>query len=461
MAILVLLPNTGYTDQLIIAVHSIEQVNASRNLPSHCPIAVQSGSGRIHILFLHENQIGETILVFHHYHTFQLKGGGWSVPQKFENRSMTIYDIKPNISGFTIYFSIEGRELYKRSYDEEGENWLTPVSLFGGNYISEYLGTPGYRWWIKQYCLVANDTLMSLWCFEDPTGIHKQENCYFLSRINTSGSIVTHCLNWTCSPYYGDFHAVSSQGVIFLYRGLLADRSVHYPNGTWTGWQSSGFDEFQTWYRYPATHKSTILDYRYFIGQTRHRDINQGTTPFWVKVDLTADNLTMETVDIPLDEYVCKMDFESKSSTSGEPVYITALVRNHTIELWNVNFWNGKCDIISSVNYQRNRSLWESDVFNIDLLHHGSHWSVFWDQKTHTDPGISSGTWEIFTITYDAVNSEWTPVTQVTDTDTISDDYTWSIPGFTFSVTFLGLILVVNLLCRKRRRFLTTRHPNI
>ena len=248
---------------------------------------------------------------------------------------------------------------------------------------------------------------------------------------------------------------MSSQGVIFLYRGLLADRSVHYPNGTWTGWHFSGFDGFQTWY---AALQSTILDFRYFVGLARHRDINRGTTPFWVKVDLTADNLTMETVDIPLClrkyynhyTYACKMDFESKSSVSAEPVYITVLVRNRTIELWNVNLWNGKCDKISSVNYQRNRSLWESDVFNIDLLHHGSHWSVFWDQKTHTDPGIGSGTWELFTVTYDSANSEWSPVTQVTDTDTISDDYTWSIAGFTLSVTFLELILVVNLLRRKK-----------
>jgi hypothetical protein len=135
-----------------------------------------------------------------------------------------------------------------------------------------------------------------------------------------------------------------------------------------------------------------------------------------------------------------------------EPVYIAALVRTRTIELWNVNLWNGKCDKISSVNYQRNHSLWESDVFNIDLLHHGSQWSVFWDQKT------APGCWELFTVTYDSANNKWTPITQVTDTDTISDDYTQIVPGFSLWVTFLGLIPVINLLRGKRKKILTSEH---
>lgn len=450
MVILALLPKIVFNDQAINSLYSVEPVVASRNLPSRNPIAFQSGSGRIHLLFLHQNRRAEIVVSYHHYHTFQLEEGGWSVPKKFEQRDITIYYIKPNKSGFTIYFSIGGLGLYKRMYNEDTDTWLTPVELFGESYILEYLDIPRdeYRWWIKKYFFIDNDVFIILWCFEVETTIHVNENRYIVSRIETNGSIMTHPLEWLYTLYYGDFQVVSSNGSIFLYRNSLSERSVLYTNGTWSNWHASGLDVFSTTYNYPLENHWRIIDSRYFIGLTRRRDAKLGTNPFWIKVDLTAENLTVNTFDVPCssDFYTsCKMDFELTSSTSSELIFGAALITNRTIELWNINFLDDEWGKISSFDNIVNKSWQRRHAFDIDLVHNGSNWLVFWDQNT------APGCWEIFTVMYNTATREWTPVTQVTDTNTISDDYTHEVPGFISPVSFLSLILTIRFLQKRKK----------
>ncbi len=60
-----------------------------------------------------------------------------------------------------------------------------------------------------------------------------------------------------------------------------------------------------------------------------------------------------------------------------------------------------------------------SKVFNINLLADGFNWRVFWDQEIPGKRRLQ----EIFTVTYHTEMGTWSPVTQVTDTATIMDDY--------------------------------------
>lgn len=453
MVILALPPEIVFDDQVINQFYSVEPVVASRNLPSNNPNAFQSGSGRIHLLFLHQNRRAEIVVSYHYYHTFQLEEGGWSVPKKFEQRDMTIYYIKPNKSGFTIYFSIGGLGLYKRSYNEDTDTWLTPVELFGESYILEYLNIPRdeYRWWIDKYFFIDNDAFILLWSFEVETAIHVNENCYIVSRIETNGSIMTHPLEWLYVPfYYGDFQVVSSNGSIFLYRNFLSERSVLSTNGTWSNWRASGLDVFLTTYNIPFGDHWTVIESRYFIGLTRSRDAKLGTNPIWIKVDLTAENLTANTFNVPCSSDFntpYKMDFELNSSTSSELIFGTALITNRTIELWNVNFLDDEWGKISSFDHIVGISWQRYLVFTIDLVHNGSNWLVFWDQ--HTAPGCR----EIFSVTYNTETGKWTPVTMVTDTNKISDDYTNGVVGFIFPITLMSLILAIPPL-RKRKKIL-------
>ena len=97
--------------------------------------------------------------------------------------------------------------------------------------------------------------------------------------------------------------------------------------------------------------------------------------------------------------------------------------------LANPNNWSQ----ISTLEY-RNSGSWELDPFTMDIIRDGSDLRVFWDQE------VKYLLHEIYSVNYNVETGKWGPVIQITDTNTINDDYE-EAPGFTLTTTLIFLLI--------------------
>ena len=106
------------------------------------------------------------------------------------------------------------------------------------------------------------------------------------------------------------------------------------------------------------------------------------------------------------------------------------------IELWKLDTLNESQSLVSSRSLDYAHKVPYYTGYNTDLINDKGIWRLFWDKPTDLSYR------EIFTTSYDPSTDIWKPITQVTNTTEITDDfYQSSIPSFSYSVALVGLIL--------------------
>ncbi|MFX0087772.1 MAG: hypothetical protein ACFFAU_19125 [Candidatus Hodarchaeota archaeon] len=449
----------------------LTRVTASLEVPSFSPIATRSGSGRMHLIFLHETQISD-VTSDKPYHTYELPNGGWSQPKKvIDDHFPTFFTLIAKENGLIIYYSndkgIEDSGIYKREFEEQVNEWTEPERLFGFSQIKEYLNLNQtenpidyFRWGINAFFLSANETFFVAWGFySHNTSIfnHAYENHCIISQHTLNGS-------WLSQPIQGlgpDYNPVSwdhrtfnffkNSDSLFLYSApFFTYRTLLFPNGSWSQWESSnittGFESIVGNIRISVVDESFVI---------YHAKDENGFTN-WGMVELTQANLTTKLLNLPhkLTATSTNGGIALKLMMNDEitPMFMTAFITNHTIELWTFNYANESWSQLSSLEYSVTESYnihyipFYSELFDIELIYDGSNWRVFWDQQVGT-----KRLFEIFTVTYNPITDEWSSVTQVTETHRITDDYSDenTTPGFSSLIGFLGLIMTLLLLRKK------------
>jgi hypothetical protein len=85
--------------------------------------------------------------------------------------------------------------------------------------------------------------------------------------------------------------------------------------------------------------------------------------------------------------------------------------------------------------------------YDFDLIYENGEWQFFWDELA--EPNHS---FEIFTVSYHPQPEDWSAVIQLTDTNTITDDYFEEnlTSSISFIVVLLGL-LIGRMICKKEK----------
>jgi hypothetical protein len=165
-------------------------------------------------------------------------------------------------------------------------------------------------------------------------------------------------------------------------------------------------------------------------------------------LDLAAENITLKLLDPPkkpetstsLNSY--GIDFILDPDTVDEIIFDVAIRTTSSIEIWKYQFQTNIWSQISTLEYENSGS-WENDPFTIDLIHDESDIRVFWDQE------VKQYLHEIFTVKYNVETGKWGPVMQITDTNTITDDYK-EATGFTLITMVFFLLTTIFIHKRKK-----------
>ncbi|MFX1514905.1 MAG: hypothetical protein ACFFC6_01225 [Promethearchaeota archaeon] len=421
-----------YLDQDPNQQGSITRATASRNFPSFDPRAFLSGSGKLHLIFQHEFLEYDAVS-YHYYHTFELTNGSWATPTKVFTHQYTIFVIEPSETGFAIYYQKNG--LSKKEYDEQTNTWLDPVLLFGSNQIHDYLGLQSeISWNVYSFFLFENGSFFVVWnfCFPDGSDAsHEDEQSYIVSRIDPDGSIYSYPiagLKQRCS-IRDSLTFVEYNTSLFLYDQGYRHRTLLFPNGTWSKWQETP-TSFDCRYEILATD-------RYILCYTQKNPSNY----IWIMLDLASENLTVKELDIsysPNHSVYLYIDFKRNMSSPTSPLFVTALVRNGSVELWELNYLDNTWNQIASHNYEiLYSSVYVGETTKFMLIQNGTVWRFFWDQRLE---GVGPN--EILTASYNTSSKEWSPIIQVTDTNTITDDYFEPVPSFLFYIVIIILCVL-------------------
>jgi hypothetical protein len=132
--------------------------------------------------------------------------------------------------------------------------------------------------------------------------------------------------------------------------------------------------------------------------------------------------------------------------SSDEIIFDAAIRTNTSIEIWKFNFFNGSWRQVDTLEYHNSGS-WELDPFTIDFLQREKTFQIFWDQE------VIHLLHEIFTVQYDPESEDWGSIIQVTDTNTISDDFEGGVPGLTLVTVVITLLAAIFF--RKTALFIT------
>lgn len=413
----------------------IKPIIASKNLASYNPRTFRSNSGSIHLLFSHDVQIYDYYRIGY-YHTYESRNRTWSIPQKVSNDIDTIFNISESKNGFIVYYynkGIENRDfrgLCRKDYDEQLNHWFDDVLLFGRPQIIDYLDLSQNEsgelvWWVHSFLLKEDESISICWSFDfSPISNFTNDytELYIVSEVYKNGSIVTQPIQGLEGQYRSlePLTFVQFENSLFLYSQNYEERAVLLSNGTWSSWQDSGI--IQNYYYFDD---SILITNRYLfcrVSKTWEDDKGEETPSTLALLDLASENLDLSSklLDIPHNPNTSLsygVDFEVDTNDFARPVFTMGLITNDTIELWEFNYTNDNWHQINLIKFNVNKSH-TGRYFRIDLMKDGTNWRLFWDQEIGQE-----NLQEIFTITYNGISDEWSPVTQVTDTNTIINDY--------------------------------------
>ncbi|MHA2248003.1 MAG: hypothetical protein ACXADY_23855 [Candidatus Hodarchaeales archaeon] len=473
--------STDITEDKQIYIKPILASSYISNLSSFHPWTFYSGSGKFHMLFLHEI-LACDITVYDYYHTYELENGSWVSPKKIGQVPL-IFNVEPTKNGFTIYFGqnidYKGSQhggyeesyllaVFKMQYNENLDQWSDPEELFGDSHIRDYLKLSDQQIsrYLHSFFLQRDGSLFVVWSFEfrgqDVNLTHKYMKTHILSEIDTNGVIDSHPISGLEGNYRKNrfVRIVEYDDSFYFYTQSYTKKAILFPNGTCSNWQDSLMPENLA-KNLPLT---TFADHRV----QQYWEVWEGQTisvigkrylvyyPYkvgWQILDLTSENLTAKSFISPYN--IIPVDFLGnswighrtfgfeKNLYSIQEVFLTPIFTNSTIELWEFNYGNTSWRQISSLEYSPTNHfdyLGESPI--IELIADDNSWRIFWNQEVRD--GVTP-LHEIFTVMYNSTADEWSIVTQVTNTGTITDDYDYCepIPGLLFAFTMTGLFITV------------------
>ena len=422
-------------------IHAKPQIPTSMNHSSINPLVVLSNSGIKHLFFQHEM----TCLYFEYYHTVEQLDGSWSIPVQVDRDTETIYTMQPSESGITIYYYNSGyskpRGIYKAEYDENENKWLTPLLVFGQTHIAEFLNLPENEssrliWAVHSLWISDDETIFISWNAKLRKSYRDFEGLYFVSSIDREGSISSQPI----LHYQGNFDALNPltfvyRESLFLYDSTFKERAVFFPNKSWSNWQSNGLKQY------------------YGIKPIANQYLLHWGGNCWEIIDLATENLTVTPLTF-LTDSSSSIDLEIKVISQSK-VQFDLLVINNAIELWQYQNTSKLWTPLSYLNYTTTGH-WSGDYsgfwpiaskpFDIELAQDETFHYAFWSQK------VDEQTNEIFYVSYNVLNNEWSPVIQVTDTNTITDDYVEATPGYTFVIVCITLLMAIILLKKHKIR---------
>ena len=465
VSVIIIVIVSGYLDNLLVSplgskINPLSTTfspsgRASHEIPSILPRAFLSGSGKLHLLFLHDVSFGGSKVTYY-YHTSELKNGQWSVPERMEQIDYEYTPnnvlIEPSNNGFTIYH-IDYCNFSKIQYEEKEERWLKPNLIFDYqillnsqildflNIETEELAIYFQAFHIHGFYVLEQEEYLVVWSFHGsrtnrsaPT--HEYDDLYIISRINSSGLIVHQPIygEQAESPAYLLF--MSHENRTMLYNKAGTKRTVLLSNGSWSHWQESVSEGlYKGLYTY---NRKYLVKNRYFWGYS-----------YWGLsiIDLTATTLRRMTYPI-YKKPLWGIDIELIPGYEKEGIFIYGIITNNTIELWELDTLNESQSLVSSLSLDFEHKVPYDQGYFTDLIYVNGRWRFFWDQPTELSYS------EIFTTSYDLNTHSWQPMTQVTNTTEITDDYfphDW-IPGFSYSVTAVGLIVTIVALRKARAK---------
>lgn len=394
---------------------------ATRDKPSYNPQAYRSCSNKTHLLFLHEVQnydaIGEA-----YYHTYEVENGKWSPPQKVSQDSIYSVDITEN--GLIIYYYNHREGIRTKEFYEPSGLWSREDVLFERSNVTDYLGlsekeSKEFSWWVHDFQMMADGSYYVVWS-------SSYEETYIVSKISKNGTMVSQPLQGLSGQYYSlrRMTFINSSDQLFLYSHYYDERTILLPNGTWSDWQESGFAKtFASCWEQMCIGDQYLLCYGANIS-------NSETWRTWGLVDLTNEVLVIKKIIFPYSlSSRINYQLDLELNQNGDLILEMALIMNKELELWKYRYDNATWTHIASLNYEI-KSAYSSDPFTIDLLREGPYWHVFWDQQVD-----DSRLHEIYTVYYNSMTDNWSAITQITDTNKITGDYTGGIPGLTFPYT--------------------------
>jgi hypothetical protein len=418
----------------------IIDVTGSNTRPSFNANPFLSGLGNIHLLFQHIYQ-NLDMVSRHYYHTYKLTNGNWAQPVKVFDFEYKILAIHPNENGFAIYYNNNG--LSKKEYDEQNHSWLDPVLLFGTPHLQSYLDSSGEELdlFVHSTCVFENGSFLLAWSFRSQGGsLLEKEGLYIVSHGNPNGSINSQPIYGLIANKTDVLTFVPFNDSVFLYSEEYMYRTILLHNRTWTNWQTTGLIEI-----YNTSGLSMSVTDRYSMWWTHRRENYTGV---WVLLDLAGDFLTINEINIPYNPKIefSHYGFRYNLSSSPNISFLMSIVINGSLELWKLDYLNNNWSLMTSKYYNITHT-YETSYYKTVLLQEDTNWNLFWSNMA------TSGVWEIFSASYDTSTKEWSSLTQITDTTTITDDYkSYFSPAFSSLAGIIGLLIVTLLTLGNRKK---------
>ncbi len=439
----------------------ISSVSASKDFSSYSPRPFRSDSNQTHLLFLHEKwdyDQGDSIF----YHMYELVDGSWSTPVNLENltyssdTSIVMIQDESDENNFSIYFTKNG-ELLKKAYNGQNHQWTDSEIVFNKHLILDYLHLQsnevlqGFR--IHSYYRSMGSEYF-VWSFSSSNLNHKGAEHYHISQVYSNGTIKSCIVEGDTHYYkYRPLNFVYANNMLMVYSPLHFKRTILSSNGSWSPWQISGWTEgFADLYGQAYGEPTQYLIFnRYLLNS--HTDENFKLS--WGITDLTATNMSVHPIQFPyrikLYEESFQMTFKFLENTEVNPKFVTAFQTNISIELWTYDLLNNTWTQINQFENTPSKTItyWgEDSIFNVKLLTDGDTWRIFWNQRVSEGNNLH----EIFTVSYNTETDEWSLVTQITYTRTITDDYTngiITVLPFFMTIIVLSIVVVGSRVWRK------------
>ena len=476
---------------LILAARSPQP--SCHNLSSFQPWVFHSGSGRLHLLFVHEIIACDTG-GYEYYHTYEFDNGSWAPPKKLKGYWYTIFDIVSTIDGVTIYYygsDVNGYPssylplfagIFKMHYNEDLDEWSDPVELFGESHTRDYLqlAVQQIHGNLHSFLLFEEEELFVVWSFQfwgqDVNVKHEYKNTFIVSKIDKNGVIASYPLVGLGEEYDAERNVriVEQNDFFYLYILDYTKRANLFSNGTTSEWYASPvlenmsksfpfvtFADHHVLKCWETDHPVSVVEKRYLVYYSPMylpaANKNEILIASWDILDLASTNLTAKSFMPPYQiipgGYVDKVgwfchrtfDFEHVVSSNTGEIFVTPIFTDSTIELWEFDYGNTSWKQISALDYLSTIDFtFLQEVPVIELFVEGNNMRIFWPQLIWGSDS-SHPLNEIFTVTYDRSAGEWGPVIQVTNTRTILDDHyiCESTPAFSFIVTLLSFVMIV------------------
>ncbi len=444
----------------------ITPVAASSSFSSFRPTTFYSGSGKLHLLFHHEvsSDVSPSTAI---YHMYEHENGSWSRPKRILGMWEIILVIIPTEEGFIIYLApgefldgcclptdyiqiFDEYGIRKYEYNEISDTWSEPLEFWGENQIRDYLELPTQKihCYLHSFYIKEDNSFFAVWSFDsygsDENLSHEYKNRYIFNDVNSdfshSNSIISQEVPYQNNQF---MQLVPFNNSYLLYASGYTKRSMLNKNGSLTDWQElNNINYTQPSIPFNGIYFKREWDHSIITVANRYLFFDDGKRER-ILIDLTQENLT-ETVisflyDIsPLLNYR-EIEFEINNSSSLEKIFVTALITDEAIELWQFNYTSKNLTLVSSLNetIPEHSKYHPSGQMKIDLISDGEKWRIFWSQR------VEVSLYEIFSVSFDTETQQWSSVTQLTFTDDINDDFNPNPMVDPISMVFLYLSGVI------------------